>query len=115
MCTCKPEADDRPVQIVRRTMKLNPARLRWKRWCLGFLGIVAVTVRADTNEFPSTAELKRLSIEELMGQEVSLVSRRESKLSEAPSAIQLISQEEIHRSGATSLPEALRLAPNLQV
>src|SRR5437763_6877884 len=60
-------------------------------------------------------ELKRLSLEELLNIEVTSVSRRPEKLSETASAIQVITQEEIRRSGATSLPEALRLAPNLQV
>lgn len=47
--------------------------------------------------------------------EVTSVSRRPEKLAEAASAIQVITGEEIRRSGATSLPEALRLATNLQV
>jgi len=37
------------------------------------------------------------------------------RLFETPSAIQVITQNDIRRSGATSLPEALRLASNLQV
>ena len=62
---------------------------------------------------PST--LKKLSLEQLMDIEVTSVSRRAEKLSETASAIQVVTGEDIHRSGATSLPEALRLAPNLQV
>src|SRR3989441_5060182 len=64
---------------------------------------------------PSTNALKKLSFEELMDIEVTSVSRRPEKLSETASAIQVITQEDIRRSGATSLPEALRLASNLQV
>src|SRR5437667_7513829 len=60
-------------------------------------------------------ELKKLSLEELLNIEVTSVSRRPEKLSETASAIQVITQEDIRRSGATSLPEALRLASNLQV
>src|SRR5947207_5394693 len=60
-------------------------------------------------------ELKKLSLEQLLDIEVTSVSRRPEKLSETASAIQVITQEDIRRSGATSLPEALRLAPNLQV
>ncbi|HYG38368.1 MAG TPA: TonB-dependent receptor [Cytophagales bacterium] len=54
-------------------------------------------------------------MEELMNIEVTSVSKRPEKLTEVASAIQIITQEDIRRSGATSLPEALRLAPNLQV
>jgi len=63
----------------------------------------------------SPAELKKLSVEELMNLEVTLVSRTPQRLAEAASAIQVITQEDIRRSGATSLPEALRLASNMQV
>jgi len=96
-------------------MKSKPA-CHWRNFCLCCLAAAfALPVgAADTNEF-SAAELKRLSLEELMNQDVSIVSRREEKLSQSASAVQVITQEEIHRSGATSLPEALRLAPNLQV
>src|SRR5437867_13346038 len=61
------------------------------------------------------SELKKRSLEELLNTEVTSVSRRPEKLSETASAIQVITQEDIRRSGVTSLPEALRLAPNLQV
>jgi len=50
-----------------------------------------------------------------MNIEVTSVSRRPEKLSEAASAIQVITADDIRRSGATSLPEALRLASNLEV
>jgi len=56
-----------------------------------------------------------MSLEQLMNVEVTTVSRQPEKWFDTPSAIQVITQEDIQRSGATSLPEALRLAPNLQV
>jgi len=64
---------------------------------------------------PPPGVLKKLSLEELMDLEVTSVSKRPEKLSETASAIQVITQEDIRRSGASSLPEALRLASNLQV
>ena len=60
-------------------------------------------------------DLVDLSLEELSDLVVTSVSRRPESLGLAPSAIQLITAEDIRRSGATSIPEALRLAPNLQV
>jgi iron complex outermembrane recepter protein len=76
----------------------------------------AVRVCAQTNPAPgSVSELKKLSFEELVDMEVTSVSRRPEKLSATASAVQVITQEEIHRSGATSLPEALRLASNMEV
>src|SRR6266511_2921163 len=66
---------------------------------------------------PDTAAqaLKRLSIEQLMNLEVMSVSKRPERLAQTASAIQVITQDDIRRSGASSLPEALRLATNLQV
>lgn len=63
----------------------------------------------------SPASLKKLSIEALMDVEVTTVSRKPEKLTNAASAIQVITKEEIRRSGASTLPEILRLATNLQV
>ena len=60
-------------------------------------------------------DLVDLSLEQLADILVTSVSRRAETLSQAPAAIYVISREDIRRSGATSLPEALRLAPNLQV
>jgi iron complex outermembrane recepter protein len=64
---------------------------------------------------PPPSALKKLSVEELMDIEVTSVSKRPERLSETASAIQVITQEDIRRSGATRLPEALRLASNLEV
>ena len=63
----------------------------------------------------SPGTLKKLSVEELMNIEVTSVSGRPEKLSEVASAIQVITAQDIRRSGATSFPEALRLASNLEV
>lgn len=61
------------------------------------------------------ADLADLSLEELGNVVVTSVSRRQERLAAAPASIYVISREDIRRSGVTSLPEALRLAPNLQV
>jgi len=59
--------------------------------------------------------LSQLSLEELMNVEVTSVSKKPEKLSEAAAAIYVITREDIHRSGVTSIPEALRMAPGLDV
>lgn len=60
-------------------------------------------------------ELANLSIEQLARIEVKSASKTEEPLSSAPTALYVITNRDIVDSGATSLPEALRLAPNLQV
>src|SRR5260370_4746287 len=59
--------------------------------------------------------LKQLSIEELMNLDVTSVSKQAEPYGRAPAAIQVITQDQIRRSGASSIPEALRLADNLDV
>lgn len=56
-----------------------------------------------------------LTIEELMKVEVTSVSRRSQKLTEVASAVFVITQDDIRRSGATNIPDALRMAPGVQV
>ncbi len=60
-------------------------------------------------------DLTQLSIEELANIEVTSVSKKAEPLSAAPAAIYVITGDDIRRSGVTSVPEALRLAPNLEV
>jgi iron complex outermembrane receptor protein len=74
-----------------------------------------VAPAAAGQQLASIADLSRLSIEELANVEIESVSRRPEPLSAAAAAIFVISNDDIRRSGAMSLPEALRLAPNLQV
>ena len=63
----------------------------------------------------ASQDLSRLSIEELAQLNVRSASKRDEPLSAAPAALYVITGEEILESAATSIPEALRLAPNLNV
>jgi len=60
-------------------------------------------------------ELGDLSLEQLADLEITSVSKHEESLSSAPASIYVITRDDIRRSGVTSIPEALRLAPNLMV
>lgn len=78
----------------------------------------ALSTVATASTTPTVAMRKdfpELSLEQLSGIVVTSVSKRAEKLSTAPSSVFVISAEDIRSSGATSLPEALRLAPNLDV
>ncbi|HEX4331876.1 MAG TPA: TonB-dependent receptor [Usitatibacter sp.] len=70
---------------------------------------------AHAQDAISTRELADLSLDELANLKVTSVFRRAERLADAPTAIYVITGEDIRRSGATTLPDALRLAPNLQV
>ncbi|AXA91537.1 TonB-dependent siderophore receptor [Massilia sp. YMA4] len=62
-----------------------------------------------------TGDLADLSLEQLNNVVITSVSRQEERLANAAASVFIISAADIRRSGARSLPEALRLAPNLQV
>lgn len=61
------------------------------------------------------ANLMDFDIEALMNMQVTSVSKQAQKLSDSAAAIFVITREDIRRSGATSVPEVLRLAPGLNV
>ncbi|MBD3236164.1 MAG: TonB-dependent receptor plug domain-containing protein [Candidatus Eisenbacteria bacterium] len=62
-----------------------------------------------------TSQLTDLSLEELMNIEVTSVSKKAEPLSESAAAIYVITSEDIRRSGARTIADALRMAPGLQV
>lgn len=63
----------------------------------------------------SPRDLTSTSIEDLMNVEVTSVSKKEQKLSMAAAAVFVITQEDIRRSGATNIPDLLRMVPGLDV
>src|SRR2546428_2265676 len=121
------ELNDGPTPLARekqapgiseRRRNRSDARRLWSSPAWTGLLVVLFTGHAfgqvpPTVQAPST--LKKLSLDELQQIEVTSVSKRPEKLSETASAIQVITGEDIRRSGATSLPQALRLASNLSV
>ena len=71
--------------------------------------------RATVVQVADAQQLADLTLEQLANIEVTSVSGRAENLQQAAASIYVITNQEIRRSAATSLPEALRLAPNLQV
>jgi iron complex outermembrane recepter protein len=65
------------------------------------------------NAQPRSNRLSELSLEELSNVEITSASKRPERLSDAAASVFVIHADDIRRSGATTLPEALRLAPNL--
>lgn len=67
---------------------------------------------AGTN---SARELSDLSLEQLMNETVTSVSKKEQKLGDAAAAIAVLSNDDLRRSGVTSIAESLRLVPGMNV
>ncbi|HET6911822.1 MAG TPA: TonB-dependent receptor [Rhodanobacteraceae bacterium] len=82
--------------------------------CAGALVLLALPAAMALAQ-PSPQDLGNLSLEDLGQVVVTSVSKSPEPLSDAPAAIYVIGHDDIIRSGATSLAEILRLAPNLDV
>jgi iron complex outermembrane recepter protein len=80
----------------------------------GVLGLLFL-VQAPCAAQESQPNLDEMSIEQLMQIKVISAGKKEQPLADTASAVYVITQEEIRRSGVTSVPEALRLAPGVQV
>lgn len=91
-------------------MKTSPLGIRWTVLASAFIVTLALPCPLRAME-----DLTELSIEELANIEVTSVSRKPQKLSHAPTAIFVITGDEIRRSGVTTIPDALRMVPGIQV
>lgn len=66
-------------------------------------------------EVSTQEDVLDLTVEELLNVEVTSVSKKAQSLNDAPAAIFVITNEDIKRTGVTSIPDALRMAPGLDV
>ena len=86
------------------------AASRWIFWTLS-LSTIGILVAQE----PPQIDLSRMDVEDLMNIKVTSVSKREQSLARTAAAVFVINQEEIRRSGATNLPDLLRMAPGVDV
>lgn len=82
---------------------------------LCFSSLLPAQTVAPISQRIAESSVKKLSLEELVEIQVTSVSRREERASNAAAAIYVITQEDIRRSGVRSIAEALRLANGLDV
>ena len=76
------------------------------------VGLLALAAGARAQ---SVQDLQQMSIDQLQGLDVTSVTRTSESLADAPAAVYVITHDAIVRSGAVTIAEILRLAPNLQV
>ncbi len=79
--------------------------------CAAVLGVRGVAASAQ----PAPQDLKKLSLEQLMDIEVTLVTRQPEPVGTAAAAVSVITRDDIRRSGVTTIPDALALADGLDV
>jgi iron complex outermembrane receptor protein len=95
---------------IRQIRKPIPALLLFL--CL-LVGMGSASGADSSSVDPS--ELINLSLEQLMNIEVTSVSKKAQKISHSAAAIFVIAREDIRRSGATNIPDLLRMVPGLDV
>ena len=87
---------------------------------LSFLGVLSGVVFASIPSYAGDppgvpTDLTRLTLEQLMDIQVTSVSKGEENFSKAASAIFVLTQEDIRRSGSNSIPELFRMVPGMMV
>ncbi|HEV2197888.1 MAG TPA: TonB-dependent receptor [Candidatus Acidoferrum sp.] len=89
--------------------------LAWRGAAVFLIGFpVGIETWGQAQQTPPR-DLTSTSIEDLMNVEVTSVSKKEQKLSKTAAAIFVITQEDIRRSGATNIPDLLRMVPGMDV
>src|SRR5579871_1362164 len=79
------------------------------------IGCTAAHAEYDDTHQQSTNPLKQLTLEQLGNIKVTTAQRAPEQVRKTSAAIYVITQEDIERSGATTIPEALRLVPGVEV
>ena len=75
-------------------------------------GLLPITSRGQSTR---PLDLAEASLEDLMNIQVTSVSKKEQKLSRTGAAVYVITQDDIHRSGASNMPDLLRMVPGVHV
>jgi iron complex outermembrane receptor protein len=93
----------------------SASTVAFRRTVVSLLAVALFASSGGPASAQSTADLTRISVEELMRVEVTSVSKKERPLGTSPAAVFVLTNEDIRRSGLTSLPELLRLVPGIHV
>jgi iron complex outermembrane receptor protein len=86
-----------------------------KRMLVTALAAIFFTTSLCAQSGPDAPDVTNMSVEDLMNMQVTSVSKRAQKVADAAAAVFVITQDDIDRSGARSIPELLRMVPGLEV
>jgi outer membrane cobalamin receptor len=104
------------IPLFRPRLRISAGWLAILTWLLIATGTEIECRASQAPQDPqAAAPLKLLSLEELGNIEVTTVSKEPEEVWKTPAAISVLTKEDIRRSGATSIPEALRLVPGVEV
>lgn len=112
-------ARDAATWLAARTAPSSvDASIAWRTTVVLLLILWSGSVNKSWGSQPpegASEPLKQLSLEQLGQVEVTTASKEPEEVWKTPAAVYVITQEDIRRSGATSIPEALQLAPGVEV
>lgn len=111
-----------PFENRRPAGETNQHRCIWRLTilaaCLFMLSTSPAFAGSDDGQAdsaPLPEDLTDMSLEQLMDIEITSVSKRPQKISEAAAAVFVVTREDIRQWGVTNIPDALRMVPGLQV
>jgi iron complex outermembrane receptor protein len=101
-------------------MKTPATKLSFQVWHVLLYAIVisfliVAKASASSDEAETGNPLKELTLEQLGNVEITTVSKEPKQVWKAPAAVFVLTSDDIRRSGATSIPEVLRLVPGVEV
>lgn len=101
---------EKPGCFERRRFRVSPRARRGLKQIICIALLVTTALAQEQKK-----DLTELNLEDLMNIEVTSVSKREEKLFQTAAAVFVINQDDIRHSGATSVPDLLRMVPGLEV
>jgi iron complex outermembrane receptor protein len=115
-CSCPVAPVERGAKEIAYTF---PAAKPWRQAAvvavLASIFTVQSYANSPNNEQETSTPLKQLSLAQLGNVEVTTTSKEPETVWRTPAAIYVVTQQDIRRSGATSIPEVLRLIPGVEV
>ncbi|MGE0862803.1 MAG: TonB-dependent receptor plug domain-containing protein [Vicinamibacterales bacterium] len=95
---------------------LHPFVPRGAAWWSGLLPLAGVLLALPAAAAAQVhVNLEQATLEDLLNIEVTSASKKEEGLFQTAAAVHVLTNEDIRRSGATNLPDVLRLVPGLHV
>lgn len=97
------------------SLRLSPRGIRLACAAAGICTLASIACRAEDAGAADPRALLKLSVDELLNVRVTTVAREESTIGHSAAAVTVITQEDIRRSGATTIPELFRRVPGIHV
>ena len=105
--------EGKPAMLFHRKESLGALKAAGRTVLASVVAVMLAVNAGAQNQQPKLPDDPTL--EDLMNQPVTSVAKKPQRVADAAAAVFVITQEDIRRSGAQSVPEALRMAPGLQV